>query len=192
MQKEFYLLRFHESEYRYENGNVFFMRTLHYIFYLGLIALIGCDPKVKKDGEIIEGVEYYYHPNGEVKAKFEVDATGVRNGFSKFYFEDGKLQQESSFIDGKLEGESRTYFQSGKIKNISHFSNGVGNGEAVENYDNGNVLAKGIYWEGEKSGIFVDFYESGKSKWNPPITMVCEMDILNMIRVDKLSAGLFW
>ena len=54
------------------------------------------------------------------------------------YFENGKIQQVSNYLNDKLEGESRVFFPNGNIATIEFFK------------------------EGKKDGKDLDFDESGK------------------------------
>ena len=83
------------------------------------------------DGEFIE-----HHPNGNLKTKGLLK-NGKRTGTWTSYFVSGKVQSESKFDKGKLNGKTATY------------------------YPNGNVQYMGLYINNEKDDHWFFYREDG-------------------------------
>jgi antitoxin component YwqK of YwqJK toxin-antitoxin module len=118
------------------------------LFTFSMLVLIGCssesenivneiDPAIESpakditDGEFIE-----YHPNGNIKTKGLLK-NGKRTGVWTSYFVSGKVQSESKFDKGKLNGKTATY------------------------YPNGNVQYMGLYINNEKDDNWFFYLEDG-------------------------------
>ena len=120
------------------------MKTLSILFLLLLASCsqeeanipveknIAVDQKKSiNDGEFIE-----YHPNGVLKTKGLLK-NGKRTGTWTSYFVSGKVQSESKFDKGKLNGKTATY------------------------YPNGNVQYMGLYIGGKKDDLWFFYHEDG-------------------------------
>ncbi len=79
-------------------------------YYLEILRIV-------RDG-IIDS-DYLYHPNGNLKLKAAYNKDGKINGVTKTYYEDGKLKESVSFVDGKMNGEAEFFPQSGGFKRVS-------------------------------------------------------------------------
>ena len=115
------------------------------LFTFLMLVFIGCssdtvneiDPVIESpskditDGEFIE-----YHSNGNIKTKGLLK-NGKRTGVWTSYFVSGKVQSESKFDKGKLNGKTATY------------------------YPNGNVQYMGLYINNEKDDNWFFYREDG-------------------------------
>ena len=73
-----------------------------------------------------------------------------------------KIARESTYKDGKLEGEVIEYFDFGTIKAKSHYLNGLRHGQFLTNHANGKPMLEEHYLYNYKHGFFRAFDESGK------------------------------
>lgn len=137
---------------------------------------------------VAEGIRREYAQDGKIKNAFFfekgnitgegiVDEKGLRQGFWKEYYDNGKLRSEGIYTNnvktgdwkfytenaiikqvGKFNkngfqtGEWKWYYENGKIQKTENFENGVLQG-LMEEYDEKEVLiAKGNYEEGNEDG----------------------------------------
>ena len=104
------------------------------LFAFSMLVFIGCssesenivneiDPTIESpskdiaDGEFIE-----YHPNGNIKTKGLLK-NGKRTGVWTSYFVSGKVQSESKFDKGKLNGKTATYYPNGNVQYMGLYIN---------------------------------------------------------------------
>ncbi len=117
--------------------------------------LFGCNnPNIKEE----------YYPNGQVMGKYTLDNNGMKQGIAYEYWENGKLQRESNFVDGKLNGLVTNYDSSGTKISVVNMVNDSLHGEAIAYYATGEIQAKGNHVHGKKNGIYTSFYKSGRTK----------------------------
>jgi antitoxin component YwqK of YwqJK toxin-antitoxin module len=87
----------------------------------------------------------------------EVDSKGIpikcRTGKWKLYHDSGVLQQESSYVDGKLEGEFKEWHSNGKLSTEGKYSNGFQNGLWTYYFDDGNLKGKGNFNMGNGTNL---------------------------------------
>lgn len=86
----------------------------------------------------------------------------VKNGYNKFYYENGKVSSEGTMRDGKPDGYWKNYFQNGNIKiegNRKNFQL-----DSVWSFydEKGRVTRKVNYIEGKKKGTSLYFDTLGK------------------------------
>jgi antitoxin component YwqK of YwqJK toxin-antitoxin module len=49
----------------------------------------------------------------------------IKQGLVIQYYESGKVESKSNYVDGQLQGEYITYYESGEIKETKNFKDGV-------------------------------------------------------------------
>ncbi len=160
------------------------------------------DGKLKSEGTFLNrlynGAWTFYYSNGNVQAKgsfISGDGTDVsetsglprngRDGFWIFNHENGKINQESNYLKGKLNGSFKEYndfgdlilielYQNGlingkqerlnnqKIKiSEANFIKGIAEGEEKIYYDSGKLKIQRSYKQGKLDGVAKAFYENG-------------------------------
>ena len=56
-----------------------------------------------------------YYPNGQLKAKLPLDSMGKYHGPSKYYYQNGQIKSEGTFVHGFFSGQWRNYDEKGKL-----------------------------------------------------------------------------
>ena len=129
------------------------MKKIKVLFVIIFILLFASWGKLREvnitDTEIREGIAYV---KGETEAF---------TGIIKLYYENGNLESESNFKDGKQEGLSKLYYENGDLESEGNYKDGKGEGLAKEYYENGNIRIEGNYKDGKKEGHFKEYYENG-------------------------------
>ena len=88
-----------------------------------------------------------FHQNGQLKAEYQINRKGERNGICKSYHENGQLRNLLSFTNGiQNPGQIITYHPNGeKSRQVILSENGNLNGLYTEWYENGEKKAEGFY-----------------------------------------------
>ena len=80
------------------------------------------------------------------------------------YFNNGNLEYEATYLNGKLDGISRVWYEDGALLSESNYNNGIPHGEWKIYYKNQSIKYEGTYEYGAKFGYEKWFYENGQLK----------------------------
>jgi uncharacterized protein len=173
------------------------------------------------EGKLILEVNYKYGKKNGLKITYldketvkENFVNDVKEGFTRFYYPDGKLKMEVPFIKGLEQGLAKEYSEEGNIITIIEYKKGfvvermkinrkdqnnLKQGKWYTFYDNGNVKVEGIYKDDKKNGYFKEYTENGDlvsvSKYVMDIKQedaeeITKLDVLNEYYPDgKLKAS---
>jgi antitoxin component YwqK of YwqJK toxin-antitoxin module len=87
----------------------------------------------------------------------------TKNGFNKFFYENGKVSSEGNMKDGKPDGYWKNYYENGKLKIEGNRKN-FQLDSTWKFYDQKGKITKSIkYKEGKKNGLAVVYDTSGKA-----------------------------
>jgi antitoxin component YwqK of YwqJK toxin-antitoxin module len=112
---------------------------------------------------VTNGVEKNFYENG--KLQFETTCTnGKVTGEKKWYYPSGALQMESYFTDDRENGVRKEYAENGKLQHETHYGDGKMNGVEKYYFDNGTEKLEITYTNDVRNGMAKDFYENGKVK----------------------------
>ena len=84
----------------------------------------------------------------------QVDSKGLKQGFWKKNYPNGKLMYSGSFKDGKPVGEMRRYYNTGDLQALMKFDKTGEYAYAVLYYDTGDIAAKGKYHKEKKDSLW--------------------------------------
>lgn len=116
----------------------------------------------KMDGKLNVGQWKYYHKNSDKIMTIEnYNDQGQLNGDRIVYYKDGKIADESHYVNGNLEGISRWFSPKGvEIKTFVYEKNEL---HGISKYysDEGELIAEGLYKRGRKTGVW-KYYNNGK------------------------------
>ena len=101
-------------------------------------------PKTKTDGEFIE-----YHPNGNIKTKGLLK-NGKRTGVWISYFINGKVQSESKFDKGELNGKTAAYYPNGNVQYMGLYVNNKKDDHWFFYQEDGSYLKEVVFKNGNK------------------------------------------
>jgi antitoxin component YwqK of YwqJK toxin-antitoxin module len=92
----------------------------------------------------------------------QTDAKGLKQGYWKKEYPNGKPMYKGFFKDGKPFGEMRRYFESGDLKAIMLYDNKNEHIKTKIFYEDGEPAAEGLYYHEQKDSIWIYFsYYSG-------------------------------
>ena len=80
------------------------------------------------------------------------------------YYQNGKLEYEAEFVNGKLDGTSRVWSVDGNLYSKSEYSNGQPHGVWIIFHSNGTLMHEVQYEYGQKHGVEKWYYENGQLK----------------------------
>lgn len=119
------------------------------------LALYPADPEAAKEFRT-------YYMSGELQGEgnFE-ELSSTHDAASKFcgsivtYFKNGKVQEQKTFVGGKLSGEWITYYENGNVKEHYFMENGEKTGVAASFTENGKVCTLTPYTNYVQEGYYV-------------------------------------
>jgi len=80
------------------------------------------------------------------------------------YFQNGALEFEAEYINGKLDGNSQVWLEDGTLYSISKYSNNQPHGIWKKFHPNGKLMFEVNYEYGQKHGMEKWYYENGNLK----------------------------
>lgn len=113
---------------------------------------------------LLDGVKKEFYPNNKPHRIIEYSA-GLQNGSQKTYGNNGKLELEIFFKNGKKHGAWHYYFDSGLEAKLESWSDGLMNGEFKELDEKGLILSQEFYRKNIPIGKHIQNYPDGKPKY---------------------------
>ena len=110
-----------------------------------------------------------------------------QNQYDKVYYENGQLEYEGNFGDGKQDGIWKHYYESGQLKKIVNWRDGKPNGLKESYYENGQLEKEGKYKfsssQQYRYQIFKYYYKNKKIKEEGGGLVGGDMDRLLIYRI---------
>ena len=109
-----------------------------------------------------EGLWTAYFPNGNIKHEITFKS-GIANGPAKFYYEDGKVWEQGTWMFDHWVGNYQFFYPSGQIAYDWNY-NATGKRTGVQKYyhENGNVKYEGDWENGKTTGALKMYDQDGK------------------------------
>lgn len=111
--------------------------------------------------KLFEGEWIYYHFNSKEIMTKEFYDKGKLSGLRTVYFPDGKVAEETHYVDGLKHGSCKIYSDKGIVLEATVYQKGQYNGPAIFRDTNGFIASKGNFVLGKKEGVW-EFYEKDK------------------------------
>jgi antitoxin component YwqK of YwqJK toxin-antitoxin module len=109
------------------------------------------------------GIVFEKFPGGARQAAIEM-RYGKVNGWSRGWFENGKLEVEEFFVDGVSQGVRRRWFENGQKRSEAQIEHGQLSGPYVEWHDNGQKAVEMMLVDGKPDGVVESWHRSGALK----------------------------
>jgi len=87
-----------------------------------------------------------------------------KRAVERSYFQNGTLEFETEYINGKLDGTSKVWLEDGTLYSISKYSNNQPHGIWKKFHPNGKLMFEVNYEYGQKHGVEKWYYENGNLK----------------------------
>jgi len=119
----------------------------------------GISREYSQEGKILASKVYL---SGLVIGDGIVDATGLKQGPWKEYYESGELKSAGKYVNGLKYGEWKFYYKNGKIEQTgTYLRNEKPDGEWIWYYENGSVLRNEVYSDGLENGAMIEYSDTG-------------------------------
>lgn len=136
-----------------ENRNIYMNNRLVLLSFIILSLAFGsCGDKT-----IITQYE-----SGEKYEEYQYTGDSLKHGWYKSYSPGGILIEESTYVDGKLDGPRRIFTDKGELEVTEHYSMDALEGTFKTYHTNGKVKLEGVYTENVLSGIVKGYYPTGE------------------------------
>ncbi len=112
------------------------------------------------DVEIQQGKFYYYFENGNIQSEINY-INGKKNGEAKYYYETGELLSIKNYLEGNLHGDLLSYFKNGNLKSETNYVNDKKIGGAKYYYETAELSAIKNYLDGKLNGDYIRYYKNG-------------------------------
>jgi len=123
----------------------------------GRIIATGYYVDQKKDGEW----KYYDADSGQLRL-VEDNKDGKVDGWSRLYNpKNGKLAEETQYVDGQPEGQCHKYSDTGVLLMDCQYHNGLLEGPVKTYYPSTALKEEGQYEQGQKVGFWKTYNEDG-------------------------------
>ena len=123
----------------------------------GHVIATGYYVNQKKDGEW----KYFDADSGQLRL-VEDNKDGKVDGWSRLYNpQNGKLAEETQYVEGQPEGQCRKYSDTGVLLMECHYHNGLLEGPVKTYYPSTALKEEGQYVKGQKSGFWKTYNEDG-------------------------------
>ena len=104
-----------------------------------------------KDKKPVTGIIYILHDNGQLDMEVYYK-NGKEHGSDRCWFKNGKLNWEFTSIDGKLDGTYKVWYENGQLKLEKKYILGKVDGASKEWYENGQIESDYNYLNGKRIG----------------------------------------
>jgi hypothetical protein len=108
------------------------------------------------------------YPNGQIKTQYTyyLSATGghVQHGVTRMWRPNGKLSDEVSMVQGRIDGLWKVYYPTGELMLEQTYAHGKQSGPTTRYYPSGSKAEFGIYDDGQKDGLWTEWHENGQKK----------------------------
>ena len=109
-------------------------------------------------GAPLVGTLQHYDENGTLQWEQEYK-NGKKDGYARSYNENGKLIAESQYTHNLRTGKEVTYHPNGLVMSEYRYKDGRLEGKAVRLDDEGTLIAEENYKNGKKDGVQKTYYE---------------------------------
>ena len=113
------------------------------------------------DKEPYSGQAADRYPGGGLKAQASF-RNGKMTGICRRWHQNGRLQEESGFVDGELHGRQLRWYASGRIRLRGEFRHGRMNGTWRTWDENGTIRQERAYLDGEAHGSWREWFANGR------------------------------
>lgn len=118
-----------------------------------IIFVVGCNASEKKPS-------ITYYPNGSIKSIVRLNANGVQDGPSQYFYPSGVLYVSGTKRNGLSEGNVYWFYQSGRIKRHRFYKNGKEQGYVTDFYDDDYSTIKTILFFIDDSITYQKYFDT--------------------------------
>jgi len=93
---------------------------------------------------------------------FSMNEAGRAEGVQKNFYEDGRLKNEVTYVDGRRDGPARQYYAHGQAESEITYKNNVKDGPSKWYYEDGILYQEVTFKAGKKHGLEKKYHNTGK------------------------------
>lgn len=108
----------------YENGNVYSEQFYKNGTTTGIWKNFNQDGSLTDIIDFEKGTAVYYHKNGQIQSQGKITRQMVQEGKWTLYYENGKVNAEGNYINGKKDGTWTWYDMNGRKTDEQTYTNG--------------------------------------------------------------------
>ena len=113
--------------------------------------------------DIPDGIYIEKYPNGKTKGEYSFKDKGY-DGTWKIYRQDGSIEEESNYVNGRRSGVSKNFYPNGQVFEEVSYGRNKKNGPSKSYYSNGTIQ-KDFYCKDDGfHGEYKEFYFNGAPK----------------------------
>lgn len=120
---------------------------------------------IVSEGKVIDklkdGIWKYYHEASKVIMTQENYKLGKIDGLKTIYYKDGKIAEETNYINGIKNGVYKNFSEKGVLLETVTYKNNEYDGLAIYKDISDKITAQGFFKDGKKVGIW-KFFTDGK------------------------------
>ena len=110
------------------------------------------------------GKAKFWHENGQQKTIIKYNANNKLNGSFQHWNENGQLEIQSNYNDGKINGKYQRWFENGQLEIQSNYNDGKRIGVYLKWHENGQLNVQMKYKDGLSNGLAQSWNENGQIK----------------------------
>jgi antitoxin component YwqK of YwqJK toxin-antitoxin module len=110
-----------------------------------------CEEKHYFHGELDGDLKAWYEPPGPIWQHLKY-RNGQFHGVQTWWYRNGKMHIQMTFVDGLKSGESKIWYSTGQIQEQVMYWNEKLNGECVKYNEAGTLIHWEIYYDGKHAG----------------------------------------
>lgn len=114
-----------------------------------------------KNDKIDGFVENYFNID-QPMVRMELDDAGVKNGKTVYYYKNGQVSAEMTFVDDKIDGVYKRYYSNGQLSEETLYDNGELEGKFKTFHRNGAVNIEGEYKDDKPFGHWKYYHDNGQ------------------------------
>ena len=107
-------------------------------------------------------ISTFFSDDFEVRNDIVYKNGELYTGVYQTYYENGNIEFEEEYLNGKAHGHHKNYFQNGNLKSDKLYENNQPNGKSQIFYKTGEIEIEGNYLKGKLNGTLIQFYKMEK------------------------------
>jgi hypothetical protein len=147
------------------------------IFFV--LVIFSCDQLAPKSTSETKEEEPYhkvtYHSNGKLRTDVHLDSSGRYHGEAKKFYESGQLKSQTTYQHGVIQ-YAKQYHENGNLEMEFPYKNGKKNGLRKKYWENGQLQSQMTYVNGEPKADLIEYDKSGEKVTTYPDLVIKQID----------------
>ena len=114
------------------------------------------------------------------------------NGLKTSWYDNGEMEYQVNFKNGKMDGLFKGWYDNGKKKSEKNFKDGRREGSSVMWYENGQKMEEIMYKNDQKDGLETQWYINGNKKIEVNVINDKYMDYVRWYEDGQKKSERYW